>query len=152
LGLPAISSILALPQWVWRRAPTGLPFGFPLCLGFHIPELLAFINSIFHPVAVVVAEEQRVWLRGNAHDDSPLCLAELLDANSSSGNVDVGLCVMSVTGVAKTPRGVGSLSYVVNPEACSSRLRPDLARILLRDATTVIVVFSSLDARLVRSF
>jgi hypothetical protein len=33
----------SLPHWVWRRAPTGLPFGFPLCLAFHIPELSAFI-------------------------------------------------------------------------------------------------------------
>jgi hypothetical protein len=36
---------------------------------------------------------------------------KLLDANLSSGNVDVGLCVMSVTGVAKTPRGVRWVLY-----------------------------------------
>ena len=38
------------------------------------------------------------------------------------------------------------------PAADASRLRRDLARILLCDATTVVVMFSSLVARLVRSF
>jgi hypothetical protein len=44
------------------------------------------------------------------------CLEELLDGNSSCGKVDKGLCVMSVTRVAKTPRRnkMSSLSYVVN--------------------------------------
>ena len=38
------------------------------------------------------------------------------------------------------------------PASDASRLRRDLARILLCDATTVVVMFSSLVARLVRSF
>jgi hypothetical protein len=56
-----------------------------------------------------------MWLGGNAPEDLALCLAELLDANYFRGNVDVALCVMSVTPVAKTPRGVmSSLWHVVN--------------------------------------
>jgi hypothetical protein len=38
------------------------------------------------------------------------------------------------------------------PAPDDSRLRPDLPRILLCDATSVVVVFSSLVAQVVRSF
>jgi hypothetical protein len=94
-----------------------------------------------------------MWLGGNAPEDLVLCLAELLDANSSRGNVDVGLCVMSVTRVAKTPRGSNEFFIACRePAPDASRLGRDLARILLCDATTVVVMFSSLVARLVRSF
>jgi hypothetical protein len=57
-----------------------------------------------------------VWLSGNAPEHWVLCLAEFLDASSSTGNVDVGLCVMSVTRVARTARGseMSSLSQVVD--------------------------------------
>jgi hypothetical protein len=78
---------------------------------------------------------------------------ELLDANSSCGNVDVGLCVMSVTPVAKTPRGNNELFIARRePAPDASRLGRDLARILLCDATTVVVMFSSLVTRALRSF
>ena len=93
-----------------------------------------------------------MWLGGNAPEDLVLCLAELLDANSSCGNVDVGLCVMSVTRVAKTPRGNNEFIACRKPAPDVSRLGRDLARILLCDATTVVAMFSSLVARLVRSF
>jgi hypothetical protein len=94
-----------------------------------------------------------MWLGGNAPEDLALCLTELLDANSSCSNVDVGLCVMPVTPVAKTPRGRNEFFIACRePAPDASRLGRDLARILLCDATTVVAIFSSLVARLVRSF
>jgi hypothetical protein len=60
---------------------------------------------------------------------------------------------MSVTGVAKTPRGSNEFFITCRKRAPDvSRHGRDLARILLCDATTVVVMFSSLVARLVRSF
>jgi hypothetical protein len=66
-------------------------------------------------VAVDVAKGQRVWPRGNAHRRLALCLAELLDASPSCGNVGLGLCVISITHVAITARGseMTYLSHVV---------------------------------------
>ena len=94
-----------------------------------------------------------MWLSGNAPEHWVLCLAEFLDAISSNSNVDVGLCVMSVTRVAKTPRGSNEFFIACRePAPDASRLGRDLARILLCDATSVVVVFSSLVARAGRSF
>jgi len=56
---------------------------------------------------------------------------------------------MSVTRVAKTPRGSNELFIAGRkPAPDVSRLGRDLARILLCGATTVVVMFSSLVARL----
>ena len=56
---------------------------------------------------------------------------------------------MSVTLVAKTPRGSNEFFIACRkPAPDVSRLGRDLARILLCDATTVVVMFSSLVARL----
>jgi hypothetical protein len=55
--------------------------------------------------------------------------------------------------VAKTPRGSNEFFIACRePAPDASRLGRDLARILLCDATTVVVMFSSLVARLARSF
>jgi hypothetical protein len=60
---------------------------------------------------------------------------------------------MSVTRVAKTPRGNNESFIAYRKRAPDvSRLRRDLARILLCDATAVVVMFSGLVAWLVRSF
>ena len=60
---------------------------------------------------------------------------------------------MSVTRVAKTPRGNNDFFIACRePAPDVSRLGRDLARILLCDATTVVVIFSSLVASLARSF
>jgi hypothetical protein len=60
---------------------------------------------------------------------------------------------MSVTRVAKTPRGSNDFFIACRePAPDVSRLGRDLARILLCDATTVVVIFSSLVASLARSF
>ena len=61
--------------------------------------------------------------------------------------------MISVTCVAKAPRGSNEFFIACRkPAPDGSRLGRDLARILLCDATTVVVVFSRLVARLVRSF
>jgi hypothetical protein len=56
-----------------------------------------------------------MWPKGNAHRRLALCLAELLDASPSCGNVGLGLCVISITHVAITARGseMTYLSHVV---------------------------------------
>jgi hypothetical protein len=55
---------------------------------------------------------------------------------------------MSVTRVAKTPRGSNEFFIACRkPVPDASRLGRDLARILLCGATTVVVMFSSLVAR-----
>ena len=60
---------------------------------------------------------------------------------------------MLVTRVAKTPRGSNEFFIACRePAPDDSRLRPDLPRILLCDAASVVVVFSSLVAQVVRSF
>ena len=60
---------------------------------------------------------------------------------------------MSVTRVAKTPRGSNEFFIACRePAPDVSRLGRDLARIRLCDATTVVVIFSSLVAPLARSF
>jgi hypothetical protein len=91
-----------------------------------------------------------MWLRGNASEVLAPGLAGLLDARSSCSNVDVRCRSHSV---AKTPRGVDEFFIAYRgPAPNASRLRRDRARILLCDATTVVVMFSSLVARAVRSF
>jgi hypothetical protein len=61
--------------------------------------------------------------------------------------------VMSVTRVAKIPRGSNEFFIACRePAPDVSRLGRDRSRILLCDTTTVVVMFSSLVARLVRSF
>ena len=57
--------------------------------------------------------------------------------------------MMSVTRVTKTPRGSNEFFIACRKSAPDvSRLGRDLARILLCGATTVVVMFSSLVARL----
>jgi hypothetical protein len=95
-----------------------------------------------------------MWLRGNALEDYVLCLAELLDGNSSCGNVDVGLCVVSVTlwRGEHGEREMSYLSHVVDPRSIPRVAGRDPSRILFCDATGVVVMFFSLVAHGVRSF
>ena len=94
-----------------------------------------------------------MWLRGNAAEDWVLGLAEFLDVDSACGNVDIR--IMCDVGHMCGEDATRSNEFFI---ACRqrapdvSRLGRGLARILLRNATTVVVVFSSLVARLVRSF
>ena len=74
---------------------------------------------------------------------------EFLDANSSDGNVDTRImCDVGHT-CDKDTTGKRDEFFIVyrEPAPDSSRLRRNLARILLCDATTVAVMFSSLVAR-----
>ena len=84
-----------------------------------------------------------MWLRGNALEDYDLDLGELLDANAFCGNVDVRLCVVSVT----LCRGEhGGLCDERGPAIDAACRRRDPSRILFCDATNVVVMFLSLVA------
>jgi hypothetical protein len=105
-------------------------------------------------VAVDVAKGQRVWPRGNAHRRLALRLAELLDASPSCGNVRRRvMCDFDHTcGDDSTGKRDDLFIACRDPAPDASGVRPDLARILLCDAISVVVMFSSLTARVVRSF
>jgi hypothetical protein len=80
---------------------------------------------------------------------------ESLDAKSYSGNVDFGLCGKSATLCDEDSTGERRDELFIacrEPAPDASRLRRDLARVLLCDATSVVAVFSSLVARFGRSF
>ena len=125
-----------------------------LAAAFVAKESSAASHTADDGVAVHVAKGQRMWPRGNAHRRLALCLAELLDASPSCGNV--GRKAMRdfdhTCGDESTGKRDDLFIACRDPAPDASGVRPDLARILLCDATSVVVVFSSLVAQIVRSF
>ena len=94
-----------------------------------------------------------MWLRGNAAEDWVLGLAEFLDVDSACGNVDIRItCDVGHTCGEDTTRSNEFFIACRQRAPDVSRLGRDLARVLLCDATAVVVVFSSLVARQIHSF